>query len=116
MITYKIYHNTKCRKSRGGLRYLEEKGIKPEIIEYLKDNPFTEKSLSEIIHKLGIKPIELIRTQETDYKQNFKGKIFSDDEWIKILLENPKLIKRPIIVKESKAVLGDVLENIDALL
>lgn len=116
MMTYKIYHNTKCRKSRGGLQYLEEKGIKPEIIEYLKDKPFTEKSLSEIIHKLGIKPIELIRTQEAVYKQKYKGKIFSNDEWIKILVENPKLIKRPVIVKDNKAVIGDVLENIDALL
>ncbi|HAF27432.1 MAG TPA: arsenate reductase (glutaredoxin) [Bacteroidales bacterium] len=115
-MTYKIYHNTKCRKSRGGLQYLEERGIKPEIVEYLKDNPFTEKSLSEIIHKLGIKPIGLIRTQEAEYKQNYKGKDFSDDEWIKILVENPKLIKRPIIVKDKKAVVGDVVENIDALL
>ena len=116
MMTYKIYHNTKCKKSRGGLQYLEEKGIKPEIVEYLKDKPFTEKSLSEIVHKLGNKPAELIRTQETEYKQNYKGKDFSDDEWIKILVENPKLIRRPIIVKESKAVLGDVVGNIDALL
>lgn len=116
MMTYKIYHNTKCRKSRGGLQYLEEKGIKPEIIEYLKDKPFTEKSLSEIIHKLGIQPTDLIRTQEADYKQNYRGKNFSNNEWIKILVENPKLIRRPIIVKENKAVLGDIVENIDVLL
>lgn len=115
-MSYKIYHNTRCRKSRGGLQYLEEKGIKPKIIEYLKDEPFTEKSLTDIIGKLGIKPQELIRTQEADYKQNYKGKDFSDKEWIKILVENPKLIRRPIIVKEDKAVVGDIVEHIDALL
>ena len=71
---YKIYHNTRCRKSRGGLKYLEDKGIEPEIIEYLKDEPFSEKSLSDVINKLGIKPQELIRTQEAIYKQNYKGK------------------------------------------
>ena len=115
-MSYKIYHNTRCRKSRGGLQYLEEKGIKPQIIEYLKDEPFTVESLTDIIEKLGIKPQELIRTQEADYKQKYKGKDFSDKEWIKILVENPKLIRRPIIVKGDKAVVGDIVENIDGIL
>lgn len=115
-MAYKIYHNTRCKKSRDGLQYLEEKGINPEIIAYLKDEPFTEKSLADVIQKLGIKPQELIRTQEATYKQNYKGKELSDQEWIKILVENPKLIRRPIIVKENKAVVGDIVEHIDALL
>ncbi len=114
-MAYKIYHNTRCKKSRGGLQYLEDKGINPEIIEYLKDDPFTEKSLSDVIQKLGIKPQELIRTQEAIYKQNYKGKDFTDQEWIKILVENPKLIRRPIIVKGDQAVVGDIVEHIDAL-
>ncbi|MCB2194320.1 MAG: arsenate reductase (glutaredoxin) [Bacteroidetes bacterium] len=115
-MAYKIYHNTRCKKSRGGLKYLEDKGINPDIIEYLKDEPFTEKSLSDVIQKLGIKPQELIRTQEPIYKQNYKGKEFSDQEWIKILVENPKLIRRPIIVKDDQAVVGDIVEHIDVLL
>lgn len=115
-MSYKIYHNTRCRKSRAGLQYLEEKGIKPEIIEYLKDDAFTVESLSEIIKKLGVKPHEIIRKQEADFKQNYKGKDFSDKEWIKIMVDNPKLIRRPIIEKEGKAVLGDIVEHIDALL
>ncbi|MFC2152520.1 ArsC/Spx/MgsR family protein [Bacteroidota bacterium] len=115
-MSYKIYHNTRCRKSREGLLYLEEKGIKPQIVEYLKDQSFTEKSLTEIIERLDIKPQELIRTQEVDYKQNYKGKDFSNKEWIKILVENPKLIRRPIIEKGNKAVLGDIVKHIDALL
>lgn len=115
-MSYIIYHNTRCRKSRSGLQYLEEKGIKPEIVEYLKDKPFTESELKEIIFKLNIKPQELIRTQELEYKQNYKGKEFKDDEWIKILVENPKLIRRPIIVKDKNAVVGDIVEHIDVLL
>lgn len=116
-MSYKIYHNTRCRKSRGGLQYLEEKGVKPEIIEYLKDdNAFTIDTLSEVIKKLGVKPQEIIRTQEAIYKQNYKGKDFSDEEWIKVLVENPKLIRRPIIVKGDKAVIGDIVEHIDVLL
>ncbi|MCK5029130.1 MAG: hypothetical protein KAR57_05815, partial [Bacteroidales bacterium] len=72
-MSYKIYHNARCRKSRGGLQYLEGKGIKPEIVEYLKDKPFTEESLKEILDKLGLLPQNLIRTQEADYKLNYKG-------------------------------------------
>jgi arsenate reductase (glutaredoxin) len=115
-MSYKIYHNTRCRISRSGLQYLEEKGIKPEVVEYLKDQTFTEKSLGDILQKLSLNPQELIRTQETDYKQNYKGKDFTEKEWIKILVENPKLIKRPIVVKDDKAVVGDPAEQIDALL
>ncbi len=115
-MSYKIYHNSRCRKSRGGLQYLQEKGINPEIVEYLKDKAFTFDSLKDVIKKLELKPQEIVRTQEADYKQNYKGKDFSDDEWIKILVENSKLIRRPIIVKGDKAVLGDIVEHIDTLL
>ena len=113
---FKIYHNTRCRKSRAGLKYLEDKGLHPEIIEYLKDQPFTKEILKEVLNKLGLKPQVIIRTQEADYRQSYKAKGFSDDEWIEILVENPKLIRRPIIVKGNKAVVGDIVEHIDALL
>jgi len=115
-MAYKIYHNTRCKKSRAGLQYLQEKGIEPEIIEYLKDQPFTEKSLKELLKKLNLKPQDMIRTQEKEYKQHFKGKDLTDDEWIKILVEHPKLIQRPVIVKDNKAALGDPVENIDPIL
>jgi len=111
-----IFHNAKCQKSRNGLQYIKDKKIEPEIIEYLKDKPFTDQRLKEIIKKLGIKPFEIVRTQEADYKQKYKGKNLSDDQWIKILVQNPKLIRRPIIVKGDKAVLGDIVEHIDTLL
>lgn len=110
---YTIYHNPRCKKSRAGLQFLIDKGIDPEIIEYLKDPSFTIKTLTEVLAKLGLSPKELVRTQEVDFKQNYKGKDFSNEEWIKILVENPKLIQRPIIVKENEAVLGDPIENIN---
>lgn len=115
-MSYTIYHNARCRKSRAGLQYIEEKGIKPQIVEYLKDEPFTEESLKNILNKLSLTPQNIIRTQEAIYKQEFKDKHFSDKEWIKILVENPKLIRRPIIVKGDKAVLGEIIEQIDQLL
>jgi len=115
-MNYTIFHNSKCQKSRSGLQYLRSKHIEPEIIEYLKDKPFTSESLKEILNKLGLKPIDIVRTQESDFKLNYKGKNLSDDQWVKILVENPKLIRRPIIVKGEKAVLGDIIEHIDTLL
>ena len=112
---YKIYHNSRCKKSRAGLQYLQEKGIDPEIIEYLK-TPIKEEDLKDLLIRLHKKPTEIIRTQESVYKADFKGKNFTDDEWVKILLENPKLIHRPIVVKGPKAVIGDPASNIDVLL
>ena len=110
----KIYHNPRCKKSRAGLKYLEEKTTDFELIEYLK-SPVTEKELEDILMKINVKPFEMIRTQEEIYKKQYKSKQFNDDEWIKIMIENPKLIKRPIIVKDYKAVWADPPENMDTL-
>jgi arsenate reductase len=108
----KIYHNPRCKKSRAGLQYLEAKNVEFELIEYLK-NPINENELKDILMKLNVKPIEMIRTQEDIYKKEFKGKDFNDEEWVKIMVENPKLIKRPIIIKDYKAVWADPPENMD---
>ena len=111
----KIYHNPRCKKSRAGLQYLQEKGVELEIIEYLK-NPVSEDVLKDLLVRLHKKPIEVIRTQEAIYKSDYKGRNFNDDEWVKIMVENPKLIHRPIVVKGPKAVIGDPASNIDVLL
>ena len=113
-MSIKIYHNTRCKKSRAGLQYLESKTKDFEIVEYLKIG-LNEDELKEIFKKLGKKPEEMIRKQEKVYKENYKGKTFSDDEWIKIIAENPKLLNRPIVIKGEKAVWGDPPENIDKL-
>jgi arsenate reductase len=112
---YKIYHNPRCKKSRAGLQYLKDKGIEPEVVEYLKE-PLSEEELKDLLVRLHKKPDGIIRKQEALFKSDLKGKNFNDDEWVKILLENPKLIQRPIVVKGPKAVIGDPASNIDALL
>lgn len=110
----KIYHNPRCRKSRAGLAHLETKKVDFETIDYLK-NPLSEAELADLLMKLNKSPQDLIRTQEDIYKSNFRGKTFSDEEWIKIMVEHPKLIQRPIIVKDYKAVWGQPPEEIDNL-
>ncbi len=109
-----IYHNPRCKKSRAGLQYVQERTSDFEIIDYLK-NPLTEKELEVLLMKLNKKPFDMVRTQEAVYKSELKGKQFTDHEWVKIMVENPKLIKRPIVVKGNKAVWGDPAEAISVL-
>ncbi len=111
----KIYHNPRCAKSRETLQLIHDAGLEPEIIEYLNDVP-TEAELKELIAMLGIKPYELLRRCEVDFKENFKGKDLSDDEWIAAMVKYPKLIERPIVVKQKKAVLGRPPENVKTFL
>jgi len=94
--------------------FLQDAGIEPEIIEYLTNVP-SEKELAEIVVLLGIAPDKLVRKSEDDYKTLFKGKTLSDAEWIKAMVAFPKLIERPIVVKNKKAVLGRPPENVKAL-
>ncbi len=112
----KIYHNPRCKKSRAGLQYLQEKNIDFTIVQYLKDEPFTFESLKNILKKMNVKPEEMIRKQEKEYKANYKGKTFSNDELIKIMVENPKFINRPIIETDDKAVWGDPPSTVDNIL
>ena len=111
---YTVYHNPRCKKSRAGLQYVQERTDDYKVVEYLK-NPLTEKELETLLIKLNKKPQEMVRTQEDVYKKQFKGKEFTDHEWIKIMVENPKLIKRPIVVKGNKAVWGDPAEELEVL-
>jgi len=112
---FKYYHNPRCGKSRETLAFLQEHGVEPEIILYLK-NPPNHKELKDVINKLGIKAYDLIRTKEKIFKENFKGKILEDDKWIQVMVDNPKLIERPIIITDKKAVIGRPKENILELL
>ena len=113
MIT--IYHNARCRKSREGLDLLKESGEPFEIREYLKE-PVSEEELSKILEKLGKAPIELVRTEEKIWKQEYKDRDLSDKELLKIMADNPKLIQRPIVVKNNKAVIGRPASRISDLL
>jgi arsenate reductase len=106
----KIYHNPRCTKSRQTLALLQENGVEPEIVLYLENIPTTEE-LKDLLSKLAISPIQLIRKGEAAWKENYKGKELSDEQIIDAMIAHPKLIERPIVVKDNKAVLGRPPEN-----
>jgi len=109
-----VYHNPRCKKSRAGLQYITEKQMDHTVREYLKDM-LTEQELTSLVMKLNVKPLELIRTQEDYFRKELKGLNLNDEEWIKVMVENPKLIHRPIVEARYKAVIGNPVENIDKL-
>jgi arsenate reductase len=111
----KIYHNPRCSKSRETLKIIEDAGKQVEIIEYLKSIP-TEKELIVLIRQLGIPAATLIRKGEAIYKEQFKDKNLTEDQWIKAMIEFPKLIERPIIVKGNRAILGRPPQNVEVFL
>ena len=110
-----FYHNPRCRKSRETLEIIRNKGIEPEIVEYLKE-PLTVDQLKEIVQKLGINASDLLRKGEAIYKEEFKGKELSEEEWLYAMAEYPVLMERPVVVKGEKAVLGRPPENVNELL
>ncbi|GAB5526845.1 MAG: arsenate reductase (glutaredoxin) [Roseivirga sp.] len=110
-----IYHNPRCSKSRQTLQLIRESDNLVEIVEYLDDH-LSADELEELLEKLGIKAEQLVRKGEAIYKENFRGKSLSEKEWIQAMVEYPKLIERPIVVKDDKAVLGRPPENVKALL
>ncbi len=107
----KIYHNNRCSKSRCGVEILENSGKEFEIVKYLENIP-SETELKEIINLLNISPIQLVRKNEKIWKEEFKGKELSDSQIIKAMIDNPKLIERPIVINEDKATIGRPPENI----
>lgn len=113
MIT--IYHNPRCRKSREGLEIVENSGEKFEVKEYLKEPP-SEKEIRDLLEKLQMKPIQLVRQNEAIWKENYKGKDLSDNELIRVIAENPKLIERPVVIKDNKAVIGRPPSNIENII
>ncbi len=112
----KIYHNPRCSKSRQTLELIKNADVDVEIVEYLKTPP-TEDELRDLINSLNL-PIEyLVRKSEEIYKTEFKGKTLTDDEWIKALVEHPKLLERPIVINEDgEAILGRPPENVGRFL
>ena len=108
-----IYHNSRCRKSREALALLQESGQDFQIREYLKNAPSKEE-LQQVLQKLNLAPQDIIRKGEAVYKVNYKGKELSEEQWLQILVDNPILIERPIVIKDQQAVIGR--PNIAALL
>ena len=106
-----IYHNPRCHKSRETLELLHSKGIKPEVIEYLK-TPLSEKDIRSVLKKLKVTAKDIIRTNEPEFKENFSGEKLLEEEYIKALVKYPKLLQRPIVIKGEKAVIGRPPENV----
>jgi len=111
----KIFHNPRCRKSRETLALIESKGIEPEIILYLEDRP-TKQELKSIIEMLNIDAESLIRKGESIYKTLYKGNTLSEPEWIQAMIDHPKLMERPIVIKGDLAIIGRPPENVLELL
>ena len=101
----KILHNPRCQKSRQTLQLIEESGEMVTVVEYLKTVP-TKDELKGIINMLGIEPLDLVRKGEAVYKEEFKGKDLDNYQWIEAMVQNPKLIARPIVIKGDKAIIG----------
>lgn len=106
-----IYHNPRCSKSRQTLALIQEKGIEPDIIEYLTSPP-SEAELDQILTLLGKEPSELMRKGEDEYKQQFKGKELSRAEAISLMVQYPKVIERPVVVHGSRAAVGRPPESV----
>lgn len=107
-----IYHNPRCTKSRQTLQLLRDQGIEPDIVEYLKDPP-NEATLRKLIKMLGIRPIDLVRKKEAEFKElGLKDKTDDDEAIIAAMLAHPKLIERPIVVSGKKARIGRPPENV----
>ncbi|ATP57008.1 arsenate reductase (glutaredoxin) [Pedobacter ginsengisoli] len=107
----RIYHNSRCSKSRCALTVLEDSGKEFEVVNYLETIP-TADELRTIIAKLGISAHELVRKSENIYKEQFKGRDLSDEEWVLAMIENPILIERPILVSDDLAVIARPTEKI----
>jgi len=114
-MTIKIYHNPRCSKSRQTLALLTERGVTPEIIEYLKDVP-TEAEIRKIAKMLGLSSVrEMMRTGESIYKELSLKTVTDEDSLVRAMAESPKLIERPIVIKDGKAIIGRPPESVLSL-
>ena len=108
---FSIYHNPRCRKSREALDYLNNSGIDYNLILY-QSNPITKITLENLLFKLKINAIDLVRKNELLWKSEYSKKKLTENELISIMLENPKLMERPIIENENSAVVGRPIEKL----
>ncbi len=100
-----IWHNPRCAKSREALKLLQEKGIEPKIYKYLDEHP-SEEEIRSLLKMLGVGPREIMRTKEKLYKELNLKAVDDDEKLIEAMVEHPKLIERPIVIHNGKAVLG----------
>lgn len=116
MANVTIYHNPRCSKSRQALQLLEDAGVQPDVVKYL-EAPLDVKSLDALLTKLGLEPHDVMRTGEDVYKElGLKNKPVSREEGLKVLVEHPILLERPIVVKGDRAVVARPPERVNELL
>ena len=108
---YLIYHNPRCRKSREALKYLQDKEYDFEVRDYIK-NLLSVGEIEELIESLKIKPIELVRKNETIWKENFKNKDLDDSQIISALSKYPNLIERPIVTKGKISIIARTVDKL----
>lgn len=110
-----IYHNPRCKKSREGLEILEKSGKEFEVKKYLEEVP-TKEELRQVLKYLGIPAENLVRKSESVWKEKFKNRNLTEEEVLDAMIQNPKLIERPIVIKDDSAVIGRPSENIENLI
>jgi len=111
----RIYHNPRCSKSRSACALITENGIAAEVVEYLQTPPSREE-LRALLKKLGMKPAELVRQGETEFKEHYAGRVLTDEEWLDAMVAHPILIERPIVVCGDKALVARPPERVLELL
>lgn len=116
MTAVTLVHNPRCSKSRAALELLEQRGIKPTVVKYL-DTPLSVPEITSILAKLKIKPRELLRTGEAEYKElDLSNDSVTDEAIIEAMAAHPKLIERPILIVDDAAVIGRPTEKLEELL
>lgn len=111
-MSVKIYHNPRCSKSRQTLQLLQEQGVEPEVIEYLKTPPSKSK-LKEMLKLLGMEPRQLMRRGEAEYKDlGLADEALKAEQLIEAMVAHPKLIERPIVLTNGKAAIGRPPESV----
>ncbi|MEX1198948.1 MAG: arsenate reductase (glutaredoxin) [Pseudohongiellaceae bacterium] len=111
MMQITIWHNPRCSKSRETLSLLQERGIEPSVRLYLEDAP-GEGELRDVIDRLGLRAIDLVRTKEVEFRDSGLNRKATDDELIAAMVKHPKLIERPVVMADGKAVLGRPPEKV----
>jgi arsenate reductase len=111
----KLYHNPRCSKSREGLAILKKANLDFEIVEYLK-TPLTKEELSNIVKKLNIEPIDLVRKNERVWKENFRGQKLDNEQVLEAMVQYPKLIERPILINGNLGVIGRPPEQLISII
>jgi arsenate reductase (glutaredoxin) len=103
--TIRIYYNPRCSKCRDAVALVQEQGYKTELIKYLETPP-TKEALKDIVKKLGIKPLQLVRQGEAIFKQEYAAKTLSDEAWLDAMVAHPVLIERPVVIRGNRAVIA----------